>query len=172
MKKLMAIVLCVACFMSFAISAAAATADTKETVVSLELDPTMETYTLTIPATVSIDPSEKSATLNVTLSDVNFIWSTDLGVRVTAKNIDVQNGCSYLVNTEDSSKKIRYTATNTEDGNVLFDQAEELVASVSRYEQGGEMVTNIQNGKIEFVVDGDYPGAGTYTDTLTFNVYM
>ena len=165
MKKLIAILLCMVCVLSMAIPVfATEEEDTRTTVVSMTLDPSMESYTLTIPATISIDPTEKSATLNVTLEDVTLVWHTRLDVRYsTANGVTDQEG-SFLVNTQDATKKIHYNITDSNLNVYSHDSNGETAA----YYSNGE----VTNAWIELEVDGEYPGAGTYTDTLTFTVEM
>lgn len=167
MKKLIAILLCMACVLSTAIPALAAeNEDTRQTVVSLELDPSMESYTLTIPANITIDPAKKSATLNVTLEDVSLFWYDELYVYAAPANHDSVNGGSYLVNTEDTTKKIHYTLT-AYSGEELGSLEGKVCAAY--YEKNEPY---LGSGDMTIVVDGEYPGAGTYTDTLTFSVVL
>jgi len=170
MKKLATILMTVLLIVSMSVIAFAA--DTQTTEITMTIDPSMESYTLTIPATVQIDPNQKSGTVNVGLSDVNLVWNTKLTVYATSKNhVDGEDG-SYLVNTSDSTKKISYSVVGTA-GDTSF-EAHEQGLYVARYtaahEYGYSHPEQLEDGGIELTVDGNYPGSGTYTDTLTFTV--
>ncbi|MDD6800461.1 MAG: hypothetical protein PUE85_08630, partial [Firmicutes bacterium] len=108
MKKLLPFLLISIMILSTAICVVAADIENRETIVSLTLDETMESYTLIIPSTVTIDPSTKSGTLAVELKDVNLVWNDFLTVYATSANPDTEEYGAFLVNTEDSSKKIHY----------------------------------------------------------------
>lgn len=142
----------------------------KQTIVSLEVDPSMEHYTITIPASISIDPAEKSATLNVTLEDVALVWHSRIHVYAAPANRDTENIGSYLVHTEDAAKRIHYSLKSTENGMIFNSQQEKLtvMSYYSEYDSDSESKT----GGIVLTVDGEYPGGGTYTDTLTFTVEL
>lgn len=170
MKKLIALLLCIVSIMSMAIPAFATEAeDNRSTIVSMTLDPSMETYTLTIPATITIDPAVKSATLKITLENVNLVWHKRLAVYAMPTNRDTVNGGSYLINTEDATKKIHYNL-KSQDGQIL--QATDTTMSTAYYYLASDSTPYLQNGRLELTVDGDYPGAGTYTDTITFTVKL
>ena len=137
--------------------------------VSLELDSSMESYTLTIPATVELDPSTKTGYIGVELKDVNLVWSGSVNVSFTAANGETGNAGSYLVNTENEDLKIHYTITNFA-GDEYTHNPEKPMSAVYSYKENGE--DKVMGGQISFAIDGEYPGAGTYTDTLTFNVKL
>ena len=178
MTKLIAILLSVACVLSIVIPAFATEAeDTRTTVVSLELDPSLEHYTLSIPAEIKLDMTKDENLIPVTLTDVALCWNRNLNVYVTAKNASEEAyetevndsefvGSSYLINTEDPTKKILYGIIDPQ-GN--------------QYERGGHAAyawlnvdgsISIHDGDLRIKVLGEYPGAGTYTDTLTFTVKL
>ena len=89
MKKVLSILLSFLLLFSMAIPAVASE---NQTVVSLELDPTMESYTLTIPAKVELDPAEKVGYLNITLENINLVWSKTVNVTMTAANGSADGG--------------------------------------------------------------------------------
>ena len=180
MKKLIAILLCMVCVLSLAVPVfAEEIAETIETVVSLELDPTLEHYTLTIPAEVKFDMTKEVSEVPIELKDVNFAWNKRLDVYLTAKNgceeawyseIDDQDfsmASSYLIHTEDETKKILYGIKSGYSG-LIYDGDDLIVASAYYYE--GEL--DIYSNPLEMKILGEYPGAGTYTDTLTFTVKL
>lgn len=179
MKKLIAILLCMVCVLSLAVPVfAEEIAETIETVVSLELDPTLEHYTLTIPAEVKFDMTKEVSEVPIDLKDVNFAWNKRLDVYLTAKNgceeawdseIDDQDfrmASSYLINTEDETKKILYGIKS----GLGFEYAGEDLTVASAYYYEGEI--EIDNYPLKMKILGEYPGAGTYTDTLTFTVKL
>lgn len=171
MKKIIALLLCMVCVMTMATPVfAEETEEAKQTIVSLEVDPSMEHYTITIPATISIDPTEKSATLNVTLEDVALVWHSNIHVYATPANRDTENTGSYLVHTEDAAKRIHYSLTSTQNGMILASPREKLtvLSYHSEYDSDKESMT----AGIKLNVDGEYPGEGTYTDTITFTVEL
>ena len=170
MKKLIAILLCMASVLSMTIPVfATEEEDIRTTVVSMTLDPSMESYTLTIPPTITIDPAKKSATLNVTLEDVTLVWHDALYVYAAPANHDSVNGGSYLVNTEDTTQKIHYTLEAYSGAELGSSEGKVCAASYEK-NVGGEPY--LDSGDMTIVVDGKYPGAGTYTDTLTFTVEL
>lgn len=180
MKKLIAILLCMVCVLSLAVPVfAEEIAETKQTVVSLELDPSLEHYTLTIPATIELDMAKDVNEIPVTLTDVAFCWNRRLEVYVTAQNAceeawetevdDPEFGpSSYLIHTEDENKKILY---GIKDINESYYQSENGVeAACAHLNYNNEL--DVYDGPLKIKILGDYPGAGTYTDTLTFTVKL
>ena len=162
MKKVLSILLSLLLIFSLAIPAVASE---NQTVVSLELDSSMESYTLTIPATVELDPSSKTGYIGVELKDVNLVWSGSVNVSFTAANgVTGENG-SYLVNTENEELKIHYIIKNFAGDEYTHNPEKPMVAAYSIKDE-------VMGGYIGFEIDGEYPGAGTYTDTLTFNVKL
>ena len=156
MKKLFALILCIALVFSLNVCAFA---EGNTTTVSLTVDPSLESYTLTIPATATIDPATKKGSISVSVSDVTYVWSTKIKVFVSSENFDSTG--SNLVNSDDTSKKIHYTLKDTDS---------EPVNSTNTYVLGTNKTS--QGGGLSLEVDGTYPAAGTYTDTLTFTVEM
>lgn len=139
------------------------------TVISLTVDPTLESYTLTIPADVTIDPASKTGTLSVTLSDVTFVWSTELHVYASSAND------WNLVNQEDSTKTIQYRMkTNLDGTNSSTGKTLEVANCIMRERESGivQEYNNNQKNTMNnaLTILETYPGAGTYTDTLTFTV--
>lgn len=155
MKKFLSLMLCLALLLGLA-TTAYATGNT--TTVSLEVPD--ETYTLKIPATVTIDATSKTGSVTVEVADVNLIWSTGLKVVMTAQNTVSGETGSYLVN-EESGNKIHYNFSKDVDGNIYG-------ANNTSY-KALDTILNTSNS-ITLTVDGAYPGAGTYTDVLTFTV--
>jgi len=180
MKKAFALILSIVMMLSLAIPAfAEEIAETKQTVVSLELDPALEHYTLTIPATIELDMAKDVNEIPVTLTDVTFCWNRRLYVYVTAKNAceeawetevdDPEFGpSSYLIHTEDENKKILY---GIKDINGSYYESENGVeAAHADFNDNNEL--RVHDGPLQIKIFGDYPGAGTYTDTLTFTVKL
>ena len=161
MKKLVTILMAVLLIVSM--SAIAFAADTQSTEVSLTVDPALESYTLVIPATVTIDPATKSATLPLELKDVNLVWNDWIRIELTSANSNTNGMGAYLVNTEDSAKTIHYD---------LWNCAGEKFSGSMGVAWYNKEYDELDYGNIEIVVDGEYPGSGTYTDTLTFTVFL
>lgn len=171
MKKLISVLLCVAIALCIVPTVQAAeVAETKQTTVSLKLDPTLETYTLTIPATVSIDPSTKDGTIEISLTNMKFIWHSGISVLMSAANSSASEQGSYLVNSEDSNQKIHYNATSSYSGAKMHGDRS-LVVLECDYDVSVTPEYTVKES-VSLEVDGTYPGAGTYTDTLTFSVEL
>ena len=111
----------------------------------------------------------KIRNLSVTLSDVTFVWSTELHVYASSAND------WHLVNQEDATKTIQYrmktnlNGTNSSSGITLevanCKMREREAGMVQEY---NENQNNTMNNALTILET--YPGAGTYTDTLTFTV--
>lgn len=180
MKKLIALLLCMVCVLSLVVPVfAEEIAETRQSVVSLELDPSLEHYTLTIPPEVKFDMTKEVYEVPIELKDVNFVWSRRLDVIVTAQNAceeawetevdDPEFGpSSYLIHTEDENKKILY---GIKDINGAF-YRNEYGVGVASAAFGSDNELYVHSGPLRMKILGDYPGAGTYTDTLTFTVRL
>ena len=172
MKKIISLLLATALFMSMTVTAFAAD---NQTVISMEIDESMESYELVIPATVSIDPAVKTGKVEVKIQDINLVWHESIGLYVKAQNTD-ETG-SYLINTTDTSKKIAY---NILLGTGVIYSAAESGANTPRgvwtnqykYDEDTQSWIANYREEINLTVTGDYPGSGTYTDTLTFTVKL
>lgn len=154
-----------------------------ETLVTLTVDESLESYEVTIPPTITLDAAAfatdgggKTA-LNVTIKKLSAVWSTRFNIYVASKN-----GFN-LVNTEDPSKVIPYVCCCANDMNI-----------VSNADAVGKVYTYYNNDSISYILNQGlpynttrsysggglmhgylyrygsdaYPGSGTYTDTLTF----
>ena len=172
MKRFAAVLMAVLLVASMSVSALA----TDTTEISLTVDPSMEHYTLTIPATVQIDPIEKSGTVSIELSDVALVWHTSLYVTASSKNHVEGESVSYLVNTSDESKKIAYRVHSYTGDNYFSQDGIVTIGGASRsydYDTGTYRPNAIISiGDLDVIVTGDYPDSGTYTDTLTFTVTL
>jgi len=174
MKKITTII--VAILMLITISVNTIAAETQSTEISMTIDPSMESYTLTIPATIQIDPNVKTGDINVELSDVNLFWNTFLTVYATSQNhIDGEHG-SYLIETTDNTKKISYSVLSECNGSNSFETSDKgiyaAMYNAAHEYRGSTYEESIKDGKITITVDGNIPGSGTYTDTLTFSVEL
>lgn len=174
MKKLIALLLCLALLLGFSVVAQAKTEtemETQEVEVSLELDPTMETYTLVLPATVELDPFTKEGSLEIGITAANLVWSDGIEIGCKAENAAMLNGdelgsysySSYLVNSE-TNEKIGYFLYND-----VGDQMGPLKTSKSVFCTDG-YVPCYGNIRFEIPEGQAFPGSGTYSDTLTFTV--
>lgn len=183
MKKFLSMVLCIVLILSMAIPVIAAeNEDTRQTVVSLEVDPSLEHYTLTIPATIKLDMAKEVNEIPVTLTDVTLCWNKNLEVNVTAQNAceeawetEVNDSdfspSSYLIHTEDANKKILYGIKGFMN-NYYQNERGITVAWACSYSDNSGNGVQVECGPLEIKLLGDYPGAGTYTDTLTFTVEL
>lgn len=152
MKKLISLMLCLVLAASMAIPAIAAG---NQTELTLTIPADLETYELTIPATVEIDLTSKFAAIPVKLSNVNLVWTNALYVYVTSENK------GYLVNTENPELKMQYRLTDW--AGTEYTDFDKVFTGTSSHEE-------YRDGHIEIDVLDEYPGAGTYTDILTFSV--
>ena len=167
MKKVISFILCLALVFSLNICAfAEETANDQTTVLKLTVDPSLETYTLSIPAELEIDPTTKTATLTVSASEINLLWSDSLCVDVSSENLDA-NGAN-LINTNDETKKIHYKMKDGD--NTPLNSSTEMITAFTYKKADDTQQTKSAEGSMAITVDGTYPASGTYTDTLTFTV--
>lgn len=158
MKKLFSLILCIVLVFSLNVCAFA---EGNTTTVSLTVDPSLESYTLTIPATATIDPATGEGSIDVSVSDITYVWSIGCAIKVSSENFDTTG--SNLVNGTDTSKKIHYTLKDVE-GDKLTSSNGHVIGLTGKPAK--------VEGHLALKVDGTYPAAGTYTDTLTFTVEM
>ena len=178
MKKALSFLLALIMVCCMAVPAFAAE---NETLVTLTVDESLESYEVTIPPTITLDAAAfatngggKTA-LNVTINKLSAVWSTRFYIYVASKN-----GFN-LVNTEDPSKVIPYgcfcanSITVTSGANAgkaypyldcydisyILDQG---LPYNTTYSSG----SYISSGFLYRYGSDAYPGSGTYTDTLTF----
>lgn len=180
MKKTVSFLLALILLCCMAVPAYAA--DTRNTEVSLTVDESLESYEVTIPATITLDAAKfangEKTVMKAELTSISAIWSKYIHIDFSS-----QNGF-YLVNTEDSSKKIGYTfqtadlvsysASDTVKGGSYFSRSIEYLEGKSDgdfsgtshlpYDISGEISTKGNNFAI--------PGSGTYSDTLTFTIEL
>lgn len=171
MKKIISLLLATALFMSMTVTAFAAD---NQTVISMEIDESMESYELVIPATVSIDPAVKTGKVAVKIQNINLVWHKSIDLYVKAQNTD-ETG-SYLINTTDPSKKIAYkmvlgSGIFYSSGDPEYDSQQGIVTNHYRYDERSQSWVTTRE-EIDLTVTGEYPGSGTYTDTLTFTVEL
>jgi len=165
MKKYFTLILALAMLLAMSVPAMAENAG--ETEISLTVESSMESYNLVIPPTLEIDPVEKTAQLKVELSDVNLVWNDRLVVIANPANPDEDGRGGYLVKEGDANTRIHYTL---QDGNGEIKNKDLMVASYAA-PYGGSSESYILDG-LKITVDDDYPGSGTYSDTLTFTVSL
>ena len=180
MKKIVSLLLATALFMSMTVTAFAAE---NQTVISMEIDESMESYELVIPATVSIDPAVKTGKVEVKIKNINLIWNKGIDLYVKAQNSPEEaesnasgSISSYLIDTTDTSKKIAYkmvlgSGIVYTSGDPGYDSQQGLVTNHYRYDERSQSWVTTSE-EINLTVTGDYPGSGTYTDTLTFTVEL
>lgn len=167
MKKVISFILCLALVFSLNICAfAEETSNDQTTVLKLTVDPSLETYTLSIPAELNIDPTTKTATLTISASEINLLWSDSLCVDVSSANLDATG--ANLVNTNDETKKIHYKMKDGD--NTPLNSSTEMITPFIYEKADDTQQTKRAEGSLAITVDGTYPASGTYTDTLTFTV--
>jgi hypothetical protein len=176
MKKTVSFLLALIMVCCMAVPAFAAE---NQTLVTLTIDESMESYEVTIPPTITLDAvafatdgGGKTA-LNVTINNLSAVWSTKFYIYVTSKN-----GFN-LVNTEDPSKVIPYgcycpsckiitkaTAGEAYQFNWYYisDILDKGLPLNTTSSSGDELL----GGYLYRDGSDTYPGGGTYTDTLTF----
>lgn len=161
MKKIISLLVATVLLMSMTVTAFAAE---NQTVISMEIDESMESYELVIPATVNIDPTVKTGSVEVKVENVELVWNTNIKVYVNSSNPDTTtNEGAFLVNSSNNNK-IHYKLTS---GMGQWYTGTEMLTLDCHYVDG-ECYTTGNSIKID--IDGTYPGGGIYTDTLTFRV--
>lgn len=180
MKKIISLLLATALFMSMTVTAFAAE---NQTVISMEIDESMESYELVIPATVSIDPTVKTGKVAVKIQDINLVWNKSIWLYVKAQNSPEETESnasgsisSYLIDTTDPSKKIAYkmvlgTGVVYTSGEPGYNSPRGVLTNIYSYVESSQSWATTRE-EIDLTVTGDYPGSGTYTDTLTFTVVL
>ena len=179
MKKTVSFLLALIMVCCMAVPAVAAE---NETLVTLTVDESLESYEVTIPPTITLDAAAfatngggKTA-LNVTINKLSAVWSTRFNIYVASKN-----GFN-LVNTEDPSKVIPYgcfcansmTITSNADavGKVYTYYDNDSISYILKqglpYNTSGPDNDRLSYGYLYRDGSDAYPGSGTYTDTLTF----
>ena len=178
MKKTVSFLLALIMICCMAVPAYAAE---NETLVTLTVDESLESYEVTIPPTLTLDPAtfarhgEGETALNVTIDKLTTVWSTSFLISVKSKN----KFC--LVNTEDSSKMIEYslrcngnyyTSDNSSSTVPYFSgKISDISAVLEKGQSYNTTVTTsdgLQSGYLARWGSDAYPGSGTYTDTLIF----
>lgn len=185
MKKTVSFLLALIMICCMAVPAYAA--DTRNTEVSLTIDESLESYEVTIPATITLDAAKfangKVTVMKAELTSISAIWSKYIKIYFSS-----QNGF-YLVNTEDSSKKIGYTfqaadsmeynPTDTKD--YAGEKLEYFSSSIESLD--GTVTPGNPSGRtfLPYDISGEIstkgndfaiPGSGTYSDTLTFTIEL
>ena len=179
MKKTVSFLLALILLCCIAVPAFAAE---NETLVTLTVDESLESYEVTIPPTLTLDAAafarhgEGKTALNVTINKLSAVWSTRFNIYVASKN-----GFN-LVNTEDPSKVIPYgcfcansmTITSNADavGKVYTYYDNDSISYILNqglpYNTSGPDNDRLNYGYLYRYGSDAYPGSGTYTDTLTF----
>lgn len=166
MKKFLTLFLALCLLMGVCIAETTITGDgegaTGQTLVTLTVDRSMDSYTVTIPPTVIIDPATKKGSMSITLNKgFELISCNSLSIKMKSNNDCV------LIN-EDGTQSVEYwiylnsapqTACNYGGGlTTLLTVNKGADATIDRVY---EMTPQIRY---------DLPTAGVYTDTLTFTV--
>ena len=142
---------------------------TATTEVKLVIDRTLDSYTITIPSNVEIDPKTKEGTGTITLSDkdLDLVSCTGLNVIIKdAKNEHVKktsNTEPHFTLKSDSTTDIGWYYIRKPSGNNLSVGDKVLEYSKSKN------LTQPQTETLIYYVNS-LPTEGTYTDTLTFEV--
>ena len=164
MRKIITVLLAFALVLGMTMTAFASD---NQTEISLTLDEGMETYELVIPATFNLNPDDKGQEVRVPLEvkNINLVWSKELHVYVNSANPDDELG-AFLVEKTNPSKKIHYKMYSGMGPDYV---GEEMITYRYYYDERSN--TFLYTGGGVFIeVDGEYPGSGTYIDTLTFKV--
>ena len=112
MKKLISLLL--TCTMLLGCTVFAAAVDeglpvAGTTDISVTVDRSIETYTLSIPATAIIDAETGTGTMEIALTDVTFHWNNGIIIYYGSANPDTESGKgAYLVNTANADQKVHY----------------------------------------------------------------
>ena len=146
MRKFTAVLLSTMFVLGSFTSVMAQDSDTKQTTISISVDPT---YMVTIPANTTIKSGEQSSSLGkITIENVRLEPDKNVNVSVDASG--------KLKNTKDTSKTIPYKLMT---GDKAFKSA--------------SYTENSDNTMLTLLIDKsdwDKAYAGTYTDTLVFTI--
>lgn len=170
-------------------SASAALADTftaGSTEVSLTVDRAADSYIVTIPASVEIDPATQTGETQIVLkSGFQLIACNSLKVRISGFanspwNISRTNNDCFILQSEDDSKcSYSISAFSHWDGSqqrTLITTNSSLGAYAKVYEYDLIRVTKATANtdcvaRLLFSVPS-LPSPGTYTDTITFDIIL
>jgi hypothetical protein len=162
MKKILSGVLCGALLASMCVNAFAANISTDGGSEDVKVTyGVTQAFTVTIPADFTIDQATNKAVAQVSASNVMIEANSVLEVTI--------NGHDYtdkweLVDTAESSNKLDYTIGKTEGASDIVNGS--VVLSVA----AGEAFDSTVAQDMHFTVVEELTKAGTYNDTLTFNV--
>ena len=148
--------LCALCVPAFAANITETGAQTQDTVVKYGME---ASYTVTIPETVAIDVDTLQGNTTVKASDVVLASGEKLNIVLTGDCNE--NKEFHLKDTTDASNTLAYTISNA-DGDVLT--TDDVVMTVDAGNVAGA------SAALKFALTSDVTKAGTYTDTLTFEV--
>ena len=161
MKKLISNILCIGLLFSLSISAFAA--ETNNTILTYDNE---ASYEISIPSESSINKNTGSGTIVLSVTDTNLADGMTVAVAVSSDNFvfgeegednegNSYKGMWYLVNTKDSSDKLKYM--------IKTDDREDYLSS-------GDVVfeTDVPTDWNLYIQLGENAKVGRYTDTLTF----
>lgn len=161
MKKLISNILCIGLLFSLSISAFAA--ETNNTILTYD---NAASYEISIPSESSINKNTGSGTIVLSVTDTNLADGMTVAVAVSSDNFvfgeegeddegNSYKGMWYLVNTKDSSDKLKYM--------IKTDDREDYLSS-------GDVVfeTDVPTDWNLYIQLGENAKVGRYTDTLTF----
>lgn len=142
---------------------------TATTQVKMVIDRSLDSYTITIPSNVEIDPKTKKGTGTITLSNQNLELVSCTGLNVIIKNAKNEyvpkksNTEPHFTLKSDSTTDIGWYYIRKPSGNNL--SVGDKVLEYSR----SKNLTQPQIETLLYYVNS-LPTEGTYTDTLTFEV--
>jgi hypothetical protein len=141
-------------------------------------------YTVNIPSTVNMNEGEDTKTINITLGKAysledNYVVYVDIAKSVFKPSLSPSNQKStifrlYLDGDKTSSYYRSYELTNSDGeqlyylGNTQFFGVATFHADASTNTGGSLTLTYLNTGDS---TDKQYKEAGTYSGTLTFNIY-
>lgn len=186
MKKLLSIVLALALALSLSVTAFAAGDDdtgntTQNTTITQDTDKTGKTtvnysvapaYTVTIPASVTIDGTNNSNTVTVSASGVKVAKGKQVVVKLTGINVTTENtngDNDFKVKTAEGAE-LKYTVKiGTTD--ITTAEASNTVLTVNPASTTANAVASGSNNLTFALADTEVVKyAGTYSGTVTFNV--
>ena len=186
MKKLLSVVLALALALSLSVTAFAAGDDdtgntTKNTTITQDTDKTGKTtvnysvapaYTVTIPASVTIDGTNNSNTVTVSASGVKVEKGKQVVVKLTGINVTTENtngDNDFKVKTAEGAE-LKYTVKiGTTD--ITTAEASNTVLTVNPASTTANAVASGSNNLTFALADTEVVKyAGTYSGTVTFNV--
>ena len=144
-----------------------------ETTVQMTIDPTLDTYTITIPSSVTINPKNRQGTGDITLSNdgLELVSCRSLAVKLVAAENPIK---ADAIKADDVFQMKNAEGTLTEyaiqkEGTYSISEKRIALGDTVLSYMRTEKLTEPKTQKLIFYVS-TLPTEGLYTDKLTFSV--